>query len=331
MATIGNLNPTYVDWAKRTDPSGKIDTIVELLAQTNEVLTDATVLEANERTGHRTTVRTGLPSVAWRMLNYGVPNSKSTTAQITDAIGMLEAYAEIDKDLAQLNGNSAEFRLSEDRAFIEAMNQTMATTVFYGNTAATPERFLGFAPRYSSLSANNGSNIVDGGGTASANTSMWLVCWSPNTCHMIFPKGSQAGLSHRDLGEHTLTDGAGGQYQGFRTHYQWKAGLTLRDWRYAVRIANIDTTANAGGLQSTTPPNLIRLMVRAMSRLHSMGMGRTAFYANRTVKTWLDIQAMDKTNVQLRLDEFDGKPVTSFRGIPIRTVDALLNTESRVT
>ena len=59
-------------------------------------------------------------------------------------------------------------------------------------------------------------------------------------------------------------------------------------------------------------------------------MGRTVIYCNRTVKTYLELQAMNKTNVLLSLGEFNGKPVTTFRGIPIRTVDALLNTESRV-
>ena len=50
--------------------------------------------------------------------------------QVTDSIGMLETYAEVDKSLADLNGNTDEFRLSEDRAFIEAMNQAMAQTLF---------------------------------------------------------------------------------------------------------------------------------------------------------------------------------------------------------
>ncbi len=33
--------------------------------------------------------------------------------------GMLETYSEIDKALADLNGNTAAYRLSEDRAFLE--------------------------------------------------------------------------------------------------------------------------------------------------------------------------------------------------------------------
>src|SRR6056297_1920534 len=188
MAITSTLMPTLADWAKRTDPSGRIDMIVELLTQTNEVLDDMVWVEGNLPTGHRTTVRTGLPTPAWRKLNYGVQPSKSTTVQVTDGCGMLESYAEVDKALADLNGSSGDFRVSEDRAFIEAMNQSMAQTVFYGDTALTPERFLGLSPRFNDLSAESGGNILDAGGAGADNTSVWLVAWSPSTVHGIFPK-----------------------------------------------------------------------------------------------------------------------------------------------
>lgn len=137
MAVKGVNALTLADWAKRTDPNGKVDKIVELLSQTNEILTDMMFVEGNLPTGHRTTVRSGLPSATWRLLNYGVQPSKSTTVQVTDSCGMLETYAEVDKSLADLNGNTAEFRLSEDRAFIEGMNQQMAQTLFYGDMRAS--------------------------------------------------------------------------------------------------------------------------------------------------------------------------------------------------
>ena len=146
-------NPTYIDVAKRLDPGGKIDTIVELLSETNPILEDAVVVEANQATSHRTTVRTGLPAATWRLLNYGVQPDKSTTKQVTDAIGMLEAYAEVDKSLADLNGNTSAWRLSEDRAFLESMNEEMADTTFYGSQDTDTEKFSGLAPRYNTISA----------------------------------------------------------------------------------------------------------------------------------------------------------------------------------
>jgi hypothetical protein len=328
MATIGTTALTLIDWSKRLDPNGNTADLVELLNTTNPILTDAAVVEGNLPTGHRTTVRTGLPTPAWRMLNYGVQPSKSTTVQVDDSSGMLEAYSQVDKDLAQLNGNTASFRLSEDRAFIEGMTQEMASTLWYGNTATDPKKFLGLSPRYASLSAANADNIIDASGSGSDNTSIWLITWSDQTTHLIFPKGSRAGLQSRDLGEQTLIDAAGGLYQGYRSHYKWDIGLSMRDWRYNVRICNIDVS---NLIADSSAANLTRQMIKATHLLPSDGMGKSVFYVNRTVSTYLDLQMMTATNVNLTLDNADGKRVMSFRGIPIRRSDALLNTEARVT
>ena len=330
MAVLSTTNPTLADVAKRYDADGKIDTIVELLAETNEVLDDMTFLEGNLPTGHKTTVRSGLPSSTWRKLNYGVQPSKSTTVQITDTAGMLEAYAEVDKALADLNGNTASFRLSEDRAFLESMNQTMASTLFYGDTGTDPEKFMGLAPRYNSLSAESGDNIIVGGGSGSDNTSIWLVCWGPNTCHGIYPKGSQAGLKHADLGEVTLEDAANGKYQGYRTHYKWDIGMSLRDWRYVVRIPNIDVsnlTKDASGSSAA----LVDLMVQAVEKLPNVNLGRCVFYGNRTISSILRRQITNTSNVRLSMDEVAGKRVMSFDGIPFRRNDAILNTEATIS
>jgi hypothetical protein len=344
---IGGTALTYADWAKRIDDDGKVATIINLLSQTNQILDDMLVIESNGPTSHKTTVRTGLPQATWRLLNYGVPKSKSTTAQVTDGLGMLEVYAEVDKDLADLNGNTAEFRLSEDMAFLEGMNQQMAQTIFYGNTAVNPERFMGLAPRYSTVAtatAASANNVIDAGGVGAVNTSLWLVVWGPNTIHGLFPKGKTSGLQHRDMGEWPLSDVNNNLYQGYRTHFKWDIGLTVRDWRYAVRIANIDSANLSGGAAA----NLINALIRGVHRLPTtpggisteqtsdapdkgaMSMGTTAIYCNRTIRTYLDIQALNKANVLLKFEEWDGKPVTTFRGIPIRTCDQLLNTEARV-
>lgn len=327
MAVKGLTALTLADWGKRIDPNGKVDKIIELLSQTNPILLDMMIMESNSPTGHKTTVRTGLPDATWRLLNYGVPNSKSTTAQVTDTMGMLETYAEIDKSLADLNGNTAEFRLSEDRAFLEAMNQKMAQTLFYGDTSVNPQQFMGLASRYSSKSAGNGQNIIDAGGTGTDNTSIWLVVWGENTVHGIFPKGQEAGLQMQDLGEQTLRDSAGGQYQGYRTHYKWDNGLTLRDWRYVVRIANIDVSDLS---VPASAANIVTQMVKALHRVPNLKMGRAAFYMNRTVAQALDLQSLDKASLALSVKETEGEWWTTFRGIPIRETDAILETEARV-
>ena len=339
MATLSSTNLTLADWAKRTDPDGRTPVIAELLSQSNEILEDCVYKEGNLPTGDRVVIRTGLPTVYWRALNQGIPNSKSTTAQVDEACGMLEARSEVDKDLAMLNGNTAQFRLSEDTAFLEAMNQTQATTMFYGNPAIEPKSFLGLAARYSSLSASNGQNILDAGGTGSDNTSVYLVCWGDNTVYCPFPKGSKAGLIHEDLGEQTVYNSDSTRLQAYATRYQWKNGLVVKDWRYVVRIANIDVSDLMGQATSqaaAASTALVKMMARAMYRIPNMAMGRGAFYMNRTVHSGLSVAALDKSSAVLKINEGlsqfgTASSYLSFLGIPLRRVDSLINAEARIT
>lgn len=329
MTTLAANNPTLADVAKRLDPDGKIDKIVEMLNQTNDIISDMTFIEGNLPTGHRTTVRTGLPTPTWRKLYGGVQPTKSNTAQVTDNCGMMEDYAEVDKALADLNGNSAEFRLSENRPHIEGMNQEFASTLFYGNEGSEPEAFTGFAPRFNSLTAANADNIVNAAGVGSDNTSIWLCVWGENTGHGIFPKGSKAGLQMTDKGQVTVenADGNNGRMEAYRTHYRWDLGLTIRDWRYFARVCNIDvsdlnTDANT--------KNLIKWMIMASERIPAFGMGRACWYVNRTIREKLRLGISEKIANNLTWETVEGKRVMVFDDIPVRRTDALLNTEALV-
>lgn len=333
MSTLAATHPTLLDLSKRLDPNGKIDTIVEMLTQTNEILEDMVWVEGNLPTGHRTTVRSGLPTPTWRKLYGGVQPSKSRTVQVTDACGMLEAYAEVDKALADLNGNTAAFRLSEDRAFIEGMNQEFAQTLFLGNEATEPEAFTGFGPRFNSQSAENGGNILTSAATPDGtdNTSIWLVVWGPNTVHGIYPKGSTAGLQMSDKGQVTIEDANGsngGRMEAYRTHYRWDCGLTVRDWRYVVRINfDLEDVVSTGA----TGPVLDKLMRQAIRRIPSLGMGRPAFYANRDALDAIDDQAANKGTLAFKtIEDAQGKLVNRFLNIPIRRCDAITSTESGI-
>lgn len=334
MATLASGQLTLNDWAKRQDPNGQVPAVAELLSQTNEILEDAVFQEGNLPTGHRVVIRTGLPSVYWRSLNMGVPVSKSTTAQVDEACGIMEARSHIDVELAKLNGNTAAFRLSEDSAFIEAMNQLQAQTMFYGNPATDPRQYLGLATRYGTISgAGNAQNIIDAGGTGSVNTSIWLVVWGPNTVFCPFPKGTQAGLMHKDLGEESVPDASNNFYQALRTLYQWKNGLVVKDWRYVVRICNVDVTKLT---TESGAADLVKLMSRALDRIPNLSMGRPAFYMNRTVFSMLRIQALNKSQnaiaIRDAINQFgQAAKWADFLGVPLRKVDQILSNESRVT
>lgn len=337
MSTLATTHPTLLDVTKSLDPNGSIDKVAEILNQTNEILDDMVMIEGNLPTGNRTTIRSGLPTPTWRKLYGGVQPSKSRRVQVTDSCGMLEAYAEVDKALVDMARDPQAFRLSEDRGIIEGMSQELGSTLFYGNEATEPEAFTGFSPRFNDQSAENGCNIITSADTPDStdNTSIWLVVWGPDTVHGIYPKGSKAGLSQTDKGQVTIenVDGNGGRMEAYRTHYRWDMGLSVRDWRYVVRV-NIDQedlTKNAA-----SGPDLLDLFAQAVEMIPNINAGRAVFYCNRTVRGFLRRQIMNKTaNSTLSIEQIT-RPngalvrVPMFDGIAVKRCDAITNTESGI-
>jgi hypothetical protein len=337
MATLASNALTLVDFAKRLDPATNSvsTTIAELLSQNNEILLDMLWKEGNLPTGHSLNMRTGLPAGTWRAFNQGVPNTKSTTVQVNESCAMYEQRGQIDKDLALLNGNSAAFRMSENMGHMEAMNIDMASALFYANAATEPNKFTGLAPRYSTISgAVNGQNIISAAGSGSDNTSIWLVGWGDRSVYGVFPKGSKAGLQHMPITDASgdgcadAEDASGNRYRALVDHYQWKCGLALADWRYVIRICNIDVS---NLIAESSAADLIKLMSRAIDRFPSDQGIKPAFYMNRTIYSMLKIQALGKSNAAVKVEEALGQFKTTFMGIPMRKCDAILNTEAAIS
>jgi hypothetical protein len=343
---------TLIDIAKSFGPDGKVAVVAELLNQSNELINYMNFIEGNLPTGHKAVVRVGLPTVGFREFYKGVQISKSGRATIEDVCAILEGRNEIDKDLADLNGNTAAFRLSEGLAFIEAMNEQFAQSIIYGNTASQKDGILGLTPRYSSKSATSGQNIIDAGGTGNTNTSVWLVVWGENTVTGLYPKGSQAGLLQQDLGEIDAFDASNNRFRAYAERWQWKYGLHVKDWRYAVRIPNIlmsDLIGQTGTQAITASTWLNKLMIKALARIPSMGMGTPTFLASRTVKEMLAVGALDKSQNALgftaAVNQYGTVTAGSvagsgtgiqggrleFMGVPVLTVDQILATESQVS
>lgn len=341
MATLSSAWPTLLDIAKASNPDGSIAAVAEILNEVMPMLDDIPWIEANDGGSHKSTLRASLPTPTWRLFNQGVVNTKGTTKQIVDVCGMLEDYAEVDKTMADINSNKEAFRMQENAAHIEGISQAVMSTLLYGDTDVDPEKFIGLAPRYYTLSgAATSGNLLTAGGSGSDNTSMWLIGWGPNTVHGIYPKGTQAGLKYTDLGEQTAYDASSNKFQVYRSHYQWLPGLVVRDWRAVVRIPNIDVSdILTAGDATDTSANLIKLMVRALHKLPSGAMMRPVFYCNETVLSMLDVKLQDKSNVYLTLKDLTGaggvpRPDTlMFRNYPVRRIsdDILLNTESAIS
>ena len=331
MATVGNTYLTLKDHFAQKE-NGKItSTIVDLLAQSNVIIEDAVVRECNEGSTHKTTVRNGLPEVEFRKFYQGVSCSKGEYTQLTDTTGMLEVYSQVDKSLADLEGDTAQFRLNEATAFIESMNNTVQKNIFYGSKATNPAGFDGLATRYNTISATPGTigyQVLDGGGSGSDNTSIWFITWGDLHTHLLYPKGSQMGLVHEDKGAQTATDSSGNMYEVYRDHFKWDIGMSVRDFRSSARIANIDVS----DLSGASAADLIKLMIQAYHRIKRFAKtGKTVIYCNETIETYLHFQAIEKSNVNLTMENFAGKPVVTFMGIPVKCADQIKNDEAAVS
>jgi hypothetical protein len=336
MATIGATFYDLIDRFSRTDKQGlQVSKIIEILAQENAILADALAVECNQGYSHKTTIRTGLPAVTWGAMYQGIPQSKSTTQQVEDTTGFLEGLSTIDTRLLDISDNAKAERLSEAEAFLEAFSQEMASQLIYGNVETDPEKFTGFAPRFASLSAGNGGQIVDAGGSGSDNTSIWMVQWGGRGSTMLYPKGTRAGVKREDCGKQRVLDGSGNPYYVMEEKFTWHAGLSVQDWRRVVRIANIDVSDLQAG--SVDIYKFLRqgFWKWKKHRVRSEG-AKMAIYCNSDVLEALDADTTPTSSttasyVRLKPTEVDGQEVMGYRGIPVRQVDAILNTEAQVT
>ena len=291
MAKLTSSWPTLIDVARAMAPNGSIAAVAEILQEYNDILDDIPWVEGNLPTGHQMNIRTSKPTPTFRLLNQGVTPAKSTVGQIVDTCAILEQRSHIDIDVAKLNGNTQAFRLSQDKGIMEGIADTLADTLIAGDVSVNPERFNGLESRYFSLSGQTTSaQVIDGGGAGADNTSIYLVCWAPDKAFGIFPKGSKAGLEHRDLGEQTIIDpnDSTKYLQAYASWYQWKCGMAIADYRYVVRIANIDVSDLLTASDAVdSSANILKLMSRAIDKLPPNGNARPVFYMNETVRSML--------------------------------------------
>ena len=342
---------TLLDISHRLDPDGSLSDMAEMLSQANEPIEDMPMVEANGPTSHTVTLRTALPKGAYIQYYQGAPFTKSLGAQVVFGMSRMRAYSRIDKALAELGGDPRAVRAQEDDAHMEGLSQQQCGTLFYGNANTSPAQFSGLSAFYATAAlanAQNAVNVFDCGGTGSSNASLWVLGMGEQTVHGIYPKGVKAGLLFEDRGDIVPgLDSTGAQFEAFTTLFEWTYGLVVRDWRYAIRLCNIDTTT--AGLLGPTPPDLFAILSRAVYRLPAAARSisgvnqigsspmskkapgiRLKMYMGRTLRAALDIQAIRDKNVLLSPTDYAGQPVLNFRNIPRGTCDQLLSTEARV-
>lgn len=321
---------TLAEWGQFFKDSGQIHDVIELMDQDNSINDDIPWMEANQTDGHKSVIRTSLPTIYWRRLYQGVPRSKTGISQVKDACALMEARNTIDVKLLQLHGSqAASYRAQEDRGFLEAFRQKLATTLFYGNSNTNVDEFNGLDMRYPLKSS---PGVVDAAGSGSKCTDMWGIVWGGTDVHGIFPKDSKAGLSMRVLPENDTLDASGNPFRSVDTLFEWNVGLTVRDWRAVVRICNIDTTKLTLTKGEIGFVDLHRLTIQAKNKIPTAKRNRLTWYCNQDVMTALELQASDAGNVQLMYGElFNSKNVPFLHGRPVRQCDAILSTQTALS
>lgn len=335
MASATGYNNTLsiMDVMRAKNPDGSIAKVAEVLTRYNPILEDIPFIEGNTETGNVITRRSSLGTAEWRRINSGVGKSVGRTTQVTETCGLLEAYNEVDKRLLDMAIDKGSFMMQQANAQMEGMAMEMARVLMYGNSYAQPEQFLGFMPRLNELNTErfNGKPIVlDAGGTSSGSlASILLVAWGEDKVTGIYPKGTTAGLKYEDLGQHTANDVNGKQYEIMRQHWTWEAGLCVTDYRYVIRIANIDTSTLS--YDEDKAKNLTNLMIDAFSYIPAGGGAQLVAYAPREV--WAYVSKVGNANVNRNMNTTvndTSRLISNIAGVPFRMTDAMLPTEAKV-
>lgn len=324
---------TMANLAKMLDPNGKVARIIDIMVQRNGTLRTMPFIPSNMQHAHRIYQCVGLPSATWRKFNQGILPSTGAYAQFDEAIGMVASMSVVDVDLVKSVSNPQELRFQKARTHINSIANEAESTIWYGSRA-NPEEIVGFADRYNTLSASEpvSQNIIDGGGTGSDNTSVWLIAWGEDQVTGVYPKDSSGGIEHIDYSEQLIQDVNGVQGSVMRAYVDWfkfHFGLAVSDYRFAVRICNLDVS-NMKAMSSA--PNLFDLAEQALGRLPDLPKGQTFWYMHRVTQNYLMRQAREdvKAGGGLTFDNVEGKTVLSLFGIPIELSDGLLLTEARV-
>src|SRR5574343_711103 len=325
---IGSIY-TLVDIVK--DSSLNITEFANVLARKNPIVREAPMMEANQALTHIGSKSSSLPTVQKRALNDGVPKSTHKEVPVTAPMSLFEAMSQVDEELLRLAGaNAPQFRARKDSAFAEAMTKDVADEIFYGSIASDVLGFNGFATLFNSSTVRpNGDstwpyNVLLNGGSGSDGTSIYIVEWGMDKCHLIYPKGTVGGLEYVDLGKQLVTGiTASTQFVAYVSQFKWRCGLFVADDRCVQRIANIELS----GADNIFDEDKI---IEALGNLPDEGENpNTRIYVNRTIKTQMRIRLKDKNNVHFTPESAWGQKVLSFDGIPVVTCDAI-TTETTV-
>lgn len=112
--------------------------------------------------------------------------------------------------------------------------------------------------------------------------------------------------------------------------YNLHCGLSVKDPRKVVRIANIDRSLLTTNY--STGARLQMFMIEALNRIDGLDSPghSAAFFMDRNSRSFLERQLLSDKNPYLGYDNVDGQRQVSFGGVPLKRLDALRVNEAAV-
>lgn len=322
MATIGGELLTLREIASQI-VNGAVLRAVNVLSQTNDWMNDAVFVEANSGFSHVVSRVASRPKGTLRGINQGVNIEFGSTYQVTETMQSRDGQSQVDSALLMNPRTRDQIRRNKDDMFASGMFDELSTDFIYGNPQTDPLQMVGLSPRLEDLSQ---ANVHSAGGSGSDLSSIFVIKWNPETgAALTYPTGEGVfdGVQVNDKGEHRVTDDDGKPYFARVTEFVAKIGLSVNDDRCIQRIANIEKAGTGSG---EFDPDLL---IDALNNLPA-GPGVVSILCNKEVKAQIRKNAKDKANVTHTPDAPFGKPIERFDEVPIRTVEAILSTESAI-
>jgi len=331
MATLAQQDKlTFSEVLRRHAAGMSMLPTANVIESSTPLFADAIWMEANEKLSHIFGQVVKYATAERRAINKGVGTGISQRAKFAEGITMFALYGEVDELLVNMSNDPAAFLADEGAVVAQGIGEQMEDAILYDNAAADPNQIVGISPRmpkHRGATTGKPDTVYScGAGAASDATSCYIIQWGADRVHMVYPKGSPAGLKREERGkvDIQLTDGT--KYPGYRSYYELSAGLVVRNPRCIARVSNVET------LPSSDAPITFDALVTAMNAMYKGGEGSVIYAPQRVItKLQLLATAPGTTNLYVDWQSLGGRKVLTFNGSPVRLAERIVYTEALTT
>lgn len=316
--------------------NGKYEPMAEGLTEDNTLMQDMQIYPGNGILNHEGSRRTSLPTAQIIEVGAGWDSSVSQWANFNDTISIFKDRFDVAKTVYDRQPNKAQWRADEEDAHVMGFGQSVINHVIYGTSVASAKKFDGLAVRYNTPDSGDPLNpsstgdpfVFDGGGgTGSDTTSIWLMQHGFKAFHGITPiNDTDMGLKRRDAGIQYVTDAVTSkEREDLRVELEQNLGISVETARSVARIRNVPTTLASIATWQTVISKILQARQEVFRGSNPVWM-----YMNPRSIYLLGESSREKMNIVFDKNNPWDIMMNRFGDMPIRKMDALLNTETGV-